>query len=359
MKNYVKYFSILLALFFAISSCTKKTTPAPSESSSYGLTTTFAGSLSYGYVNGKDTTARFSGPSSVDVDQAGNIYVADAGNQDIRKITPSGIVTTIAGSGQMGAANGLGTAASFTYPYGIAVDINGNIYVADAGNNLIRKITPDGMVSTLAGSGAKGSQDGPGTSATFNFPYGIAVDVAGNVYVADASNNTVRKITVAGIVSTLAGDGTVGAKNGNGVSASFNYPQDLDIDGSGNIYVADEANHLIRKITPSGVVTTFAGTGIKGSDDGPVTTATFNYPDSITHDADGNIYVSDEGSSLIRKITPAGMVSTLAGNGSFGFANGIGKAAVFNEIFGIAIDKSNNLFVADLGNYMIRKVIAK
>jgi prepilin-type N-terminal cleavage/methylation domain-containing protein len=261
--------------------------------------TTLAGSTA-GAANGTGTAATFRGTMGIGVDTGGNIYVTDMSNHLIRKITPSAVVTTLAGSGTMGSANGTGTAASFSFPTGLAVDASGNVYIADGGNNLIRKITPAGVVTTFAGSGASGSTNGTGTAASFSYPIGIAVDSSNNVYVADNDFNLIRKITPAGVVTTLAGSGSSGSTNGTGTAASFNDPNYMSCDSTGNLYVAEQSNNLIRKITPAGVVTTLAGTGAVGPSDGLSTTATFNYPKGTAVSSTGIIYVSD--GNTVRKI---------------------------------------------------------
>ena len=325
----------------------------------YAQVSTFAGSASgyQGAVNGTGTAASFALPSGVALDAAGNLYVADGANNLIRKVTPAGVVTTFAGTGSKGSANGTGTAASFNVPIGIATDAAGNIYVADRNNQLIRKITPAGVVTTLAGSGSQGSANGTGTAASFNYPNSVATDAAGNVYVADQSNNLVRKITPAGVVTTLAGSGSQGSANGTGTAASFNSPANLATDASGNVYVADAGNNLVRMITPGGVVTTMAGSGTAGAANGTGTAASFNYPDGVTVDGIGNVYVSDANNFEVRKITPAGVVSTIAGTGSAGLVNGIGTAACFDLPEGLAIDGSGNLYVGDDNGNVIRKIL--
>ncbi|HIF27927.1 MAG TPA: hypothetical protein EYQ40_05270, partial [Candidatus Marinimicrobia bacterium] len=249
----------------------------------------------------------------------------------ITALTSTPEVTTLAGSGSQGSANGTGTAAAFYLPTDVALDGSGNVYVGDQYNHLIRKITSGGVVSTLAGSGSQGSTNGTGTAASFYKPSGVAVDGSGNVYVADKDNHLIRKITSGGVVTTLAGSGSVGSANGTGTAASFNYPSGVAVDGSGNVYVGDWGNHLIRKITSAGVVSTFAGSGSAGSANGTGTAATFNHPYGVAVDGSGNVYVADYlGNHLIRKITSAGVVTTLAGSGSSGSANGTGTAASFN-----------------------------
>jgi len=248
--------------------------------------------------------------------------------------------------------------AEFNNPYAIAIDEAGNLYVSDSGNNMIRKIT-GGAVSTLAGSVTAGAANGAGAYASFNNPLGLVVDAAGNVYVCDGANNVIRKITATGDVSNFAGAGIPGNANGTGISARFNSPEGITIDAAGNLYVADEANELLRKVSPDGAVTTFAGTGTANSMDGSLTTASFDEPDALAFDASGNLYVTDGGSSEVRKITPAGAVTTLAGTGTAGYTNGIGTGAAFNGPTGIVVDKNYNAYVADFGNNVVRKIVVK
>jgi sugar lactone lactonase YvrE len=314
------------------------------------LVTTFVGST-FGSTDGVATAAQFYYPYGVAVDAAGSVYVADTSNHRIRKITPAGAVSTLAGSTQ-GFASGVGAAAQFNSPYGVAVDAAGNVYVADNSNHRIRKISPTGVVSTLAGS-TSGYADGTGTVAQFNFPSGVAVDAAGNVYVADTSNHRIRKITSAGAVTTLAGS-TSGYADGTGTVAQFNTPRGVAVDAAGNVYVADTVNHRIRKITPAGAVTTLAGS-TSGYADGTGTVAQFNSPYGVAVDAAGNVYVADTSNRRIRKITSAGAVTTLAGS-TFGFGDGVGAAAQFNTPRGVAVDAAGNVYVADTNNYRIRKI---
>jgi DNA-binding beta-propeller fold protein YncE len=307
--------------------------------------TTLAGSGTQGSTNATGTAASFYFPVGVAVDASGNVYVADFSNDMIRKITPAGVVTTLAGSTTCtwGSANGISTNASFNGPNGVTVDASGNVYVADYFNNMIRKITPAGVVTTLAGSTTSGSTDGTGTAAGFNGPRGVAVDATGNVYVADYSNNMIRKITPVGVVTTLA--------------AGFNGPTGVAVDNFGNVYVADDGNNVIRKITPAGVVTTLAGSTTLGSTNATGTAASFEYPYGVAVDASGNVYVADQGNNMIRKITPAGVVTTLAGSTTSGSANGTGTAAGFYKPLGVAFDvTTGNVYVADDGNNMIRKI---
>lgn len=316
-----------------------------------------------GDADGVGAAARFNTPVDVAADGAGNVYVADANNHTIRRIAPDGTVTTLAGnSRELGYTDGLGAAARFAIPAGIAVDEAGNIYVADQGASTIRKVTPDGLVSTVAGRlGIQGTADGTGTAAQFDLPRDVAVDGAGNIYVADTNNNSVRKITPAGVTTTLAGTSgpnNIGSADGMGPAAQFHYPGRLAVDRDGNVYVADTENTAIRKITPAGSVSTLAGmAGGPGSTDGSGTTARFCYPAGVAVDAANNVYVCDKNNHLIRKVTPAGVVTTLAGKAQLtGTADGIGSAARFNTPYGIAIDSAGTLFVAEQFNHTIRKI---
>ena len=313
----------------------------------------FAGSFGVsGTVNGSN--AQFNDPRGVAVDSGSNVYVADLSNCTIRKITPSGLVTTIAGkAGVSGSTNGPGLSARFDSPIAVAVDSGSNVYVMDQYNNMVRKITPAGMVSTLAGSGLSGTANGPGTSAQFNGPYAIAVDSGSNVYVADSSNNLIRKITVTGTVTTLAGSGVVGTVDGTGTSAQFNFPRGIAVDSGSNVYVVENSSNVIRKVTPAGVVTTIAGTlNATQYFDGTGALATFTTLSGIAADSCGNLYVTDQ--LTIRKISLSSGASgswfvTRIGGG-FGVTtsvSGIGQDANFHNLDGIAVDSNGNLFVAD------------
>jgi len=292
---------------------------------------TFAGSGTSGYLNATGTSAQFdfsdlyntSPAVGVAVDAAGNVYVADAYNQRIRKISPAGVVTTLAGSGLCGLTDGTGAAASFCSPEGLAVDAAGNVYVAD--NSSIRKITPAGVVTTLAGSGLSGYANGTGAAAQFNGPRGVAVDAAGNVYVADSLNHAIRLISPSGVVTTFAGPAaptvSSGYLDGPSAAAKFGEPFSVAVDSTGNVYVAENYNRAIRKISPAGIVSTLAGPGqslnafapVSGYVDSTGVSALFGGPTSIAVDAAGNVYVTDTPNNAIRRISPSGTVATLAG----------------------------------------------
>jgi len=321
------------------------------------VVSTIAGSGTVGHMDGAGTQAQFRAPYDVAVDSSGNVYVADKNNHRIRKITPEGMVSTIAGSGTEGFQDhNTGTQAQFDNPYGLAVDSSGNVYVADSGNHLIRKITPERVVSTFAGS-RRGFGNGPAGTAQFDNPHGLAVDSSGNVYVADSSNHRIRKITITQTgrdVSTIAGNGRAGSQNDTGTAAQFSFPTDVAVDAAGNVYVADFSNHRIRKITPEGVVSTFAGSR-KGFGNGAAGTALFNSPVGVATDSSGNVYITDVDNNRIRKYMSVGVVGTLAG-GIKGFSNGVSGSAQFDTPRGVAVDTWGNVYVADSGSHLIRKI---
>jgi sugar lactone lactonase YvrE len=293
-----------------------------------------------GSADGTGPQASFRGAKFMTTDSNGNVYVADVGNSTIRKITPSGVVTTLAGTaGVVGSADGLGPAASFFSIGALATDSGGNVYVADSGNSTIREISPGGMVTTFAGTaGVIGSADGAGAAASFSHADGIATDRSGNLFVADTGNGLIREISAGGVVTTYAGSRpTVGAVDGTGAAAQFSGPTALAADAMGNVYVADSGNDTIRKISAAGVVTTLAGVaGAAGAVDGNGAAARFANPQGVALDSSGSIYVADTGNHAVRKISPGGDVTTLA-SGSAGLQSPVG----------IAVDSTGTVYVSD------------
>jgi sugar lactone lactonase YvrE len=330
--------------------------------------------LSSGSSDGTGNAARFYYPSGIAADTAGNLYLADIDNHMIRKIVAStGSVTTLAGlAGNSGSTDGTGSDARFNSPSGVTVDGAGNVYVADTMNNTLRKVTASGVVSTLAGSpGIAGSVDGTGSAALFHGPQGLAIDSSRNLYVADTNNQTIRKVVPStGVVTTVAGlAGNPGSADGMVDLARFNYPSGIAVDGNGNLYVADTDNHTIRLISVLGliasplglpgstVVSTLAGlSGNSGGADGTGSTARFNSPSDLAVDSSGNLYVADTENFTIREVlSPSGAVSTLAGLAeTSGSTDGLGSAVRFFHPAGIALDNSRNLYVADTDNHTVR-----
>lgn len=311
-------------------------------------------------VDGFGAVASFRDPSGLAIDAGGNIYVADTGTSTIRKITPSGRVTILAGiPGAVGSTDGARATARFNEPSGVAVDGSGNVFVADTGNSTIRMISSAGVVTTVAGaSGLVGSADGSASIARFNKPSDVAVDGSGTLYVADTGNSTIRAITPAGLVKTVAGKaGSTGSADGIGTMARFKAPNGLAIE-KGAVLVADTGNHIIRKISSSGAVTTLAGVaGAMGYADASGGLASFHLPRALTVDGAGNVYVADTLNNTIRKITPAGLVTTLSGIGGVdGNADGDASVARFSEPSGAVADRAGNIIVADKVNNIIRKV---
>lgn len=319
---------------------------------------TLAGDGIAGYVDDVGAAARFNYPYNVACDEAGNVFVADTSNHRIRRIAPDGTVTTLAGDGLAGHIDGAGATARFNYPRGVAVDGAGNVYVGDTDNDRIRKITPQRVVSTFSGEGVRGFADGARAAARFYHPNGLAVDQAGNVYVADASNRKVRKVSPGGTASTLAGDAISGYADGLGTEARFNSPRAVAVDAAGTVFVADYGNSRIRKVSREGRVTAFAGDGRGCHLDGVGTAASFNDPTGVAVDAAGNVFVADSESHCIRQITPDGVVTTIAGDGKglADFADGSGALARFNTPRGLWVAANGIIYVADTLNHCIRKI---
>lgn len=314
-----------------------------------------------GFNDGAALSARFFNPHGIAADTLGKIYIADRFNHTIRVFdTNTGLVSTLAGkAGQTGSANGVGENARFNEPWGLCATPAGVVYVADTKNNKIRRVMPDGTVSTLAGTGDFGATNGLALSASFGKPTGIEMDASGNLYVADHLTHVIRKITPAGLVSTLAGFAYIpGDTDGTGTAAQFWRPYGLTLDNQGNIIVADEWNHKIRRVTPQGAVTTIAGNGLPDLADGPAANASFNYPWDVTVDPLGNIYVADGYNYVVRVIGTDGMVTSLAGTPqTSGGVDGEGGNASFSGATAIAWAKhSGTLFVGDAYNHLIREI---
>ena len=324
--------------------------------------TTVAGVLETpGFNDGPALSARFFNPHGIAVDSSDHVYIADRYNHTIRKYDPAtGTVITLAGkAGQSGSTEGIGSSARFNEPWGLCATPGGVLYVADTKNNKIRRVLPDGTVSTVAGSGNFGSSNGPAPAATFGNPTGIEMDAAGNLYVADHLTHIIRKISPNGIVSTLAGVPYIpGDVDGPGTTAQFWRPYGLTLDHQGNIIVADEWNHKIRRITQAGQVTTIAGNSQPDLVNGAAITASFNYPWDIAVDITGNIYVADGYNHVIRVIAPDGTVSTLAGMAqTSGGVDGEGLNASFSGATTLAwCEKAGSIYVGDAYNHLIRKI---
>jgi sugar lactone lactonase YvrE len=326
---------------------------------------TLAGSEG-GYADGPGAEARFSGVVAVAVDTDGNVYVADSANHRVRKIAPDGTVTTVVGGDQVGYADGPISEAVFSTPTGVAVAASGILYVADSAEvdphpMRVRVVTPDGTVTTLAGSWEEGYKDGFGPDAQFKVPATVTVEDAGSVYVADTNNHRIRLISPEGEVTTFAGlpkaGYAAGYADGPAAEAKFNGPRSVAVDGAGNVYVADTGNHCIRVVSPDGQVSTLAGAKEPGYADGQGAEARFSFPAGIAVDAEGNLYVADTANHRIRKIASDGTVTTLAGSGEPGDADGPAGEAQFRGPEGVVVDADGNLIVADTGNHRIRKVM--
>ncbi|MBS1661907.1 MAG: hypothetical protein JST68_12745 [Bacteroidetes bacterium] len=314
---------------------------------------TVAGDGSDDFADGAALSAKFHTPIDIAIGPDGALFVVDYLDHRLRKIA-NGQVSTVAGNDNFGIVNGKGTAAQFKNPYRIVTDPSGNCYIIDEVDTRIRKVTPDGTVSTYAGTPTQGYQDGDALTAQFKVnAEGLASDGSGNIYLGDTFNGRIRKISSSAQVSTIAGDGSEGLRNGDHGSAQFRFPGGVTCDKQGNLYIADEGNFVIRKITADGTVSTLAGSGARGVADGAGDKANFDNLWDIAADSKGNIYVIDD--DMIRKVGPDGTVSTVAGS-SKGYADGDGPAAKFTAPSGLAIDAADNIYVADANNNRIRKI---
>jgi uncharacterized protein (TIGR03437 family) len=327
-----------------------------------GTITTVAGNGIQGGSSGDGgpaVNATIDGPLLLTVDGAANLYITDFNNRRIRRVASSGVITTFAGTGTPGVSGDGGQATAATMdPWGLAFDATGNLYVADYGR--IRKISPNGVITTVAGTGRLyGGDGGPATSAQLHQPSAVAVDGSGNVYIAD-DNPVIRKVATNGIITSVAGTGTSGYSGDGGpaTNAQIRGSAGLAADNAGNVFLAATFENRVRKVSPAGIITNFAGNGTQGysGDGGPATSAQLNYPSILGVDRTGNLYISDNG--RIRRITPAGTITTIAGNGTSGYSGDDGPAisAQFNGPLGIALDSNGNLFVSDSRNHRIRKI---
>ena len=341
---------------------------AISENNVAQIISTIAGNGTAGFSgNGSAATlAKLNNPTGITYDSIGNIYISDYNNNQIRKIDGSGTITTVAGTGVGGYSGdgGSATAAKLNLPSTLTFDKYGNMYVVDALNNCVRKVTPSGIISTFAGNGLGGysGDGGLASSAQLNFPCGIYIDAIGNVFIADRNNHRIRKVNTSGFISTFAGTGVAGFSGDGAVAtnAKLNMPNSIYFDNSGNAYIADAYNNRIRKVNASGIISTFAGTGIGGfsGDGGQAISAQLNQPFGISFDAAGNSYISDFNNHRIRKIDQGGIISTLAGTGVGGYSGdgGVSNVAKIYYPEKVTIDATGNIYIPDAGNQRVRKI---
>ena len=333
-----------------------------------GVITTIAGTGASGFSGDGDpaVTAQLRGPAGVAVDSAGSLFIADSGNDRIRRVDPSGVITTMAGMGApgFGGDNGSAVDAQLFIPAGVAVDSAGNLFIADSGNDRIRRVDPSGTISTIAGTRQRrfSGDNGAATQARLHAPFGLATDNAGNLFIADYLNHRIRRVDPTGTISTIAGTGERGHSGDGGpaVAARLNFPDGLAVDSAGNLFIADSGNHSIRRVGPLGTITTIAGTGAWGfgGDNGPATQARLHAPSGLATDNTGNLFIADSGNDRIRRVDPSGTITTVAGTGETGFSGdgGPAVAARLNNPTGIAVDSASNLFIADSWNSRIRRV---
>ncbi|GAA2775224.1 hypothetical protein GCM10010521_62180 [Streptomyces rameus] len=343
-------------------------TEAPEGERSTASISTVAGTGVQGFAgdNERATAAQLNRPYSLAMDSTGTLYFSDRDNHRIRKITTDGKISTVAGTGTAGFKGDSGPAVSaqLKTPRGVAVDSAGDLYFADSENHRIRKITADGKISTVAGTGTAGfrGDGGPATAAQLNLPYSVAVDSAGVLYVADGGNHRVRRIAADGQISTVAGTGAAGfgGDGGPAVSALLKWPIGVALDGAGALYVVDSQNHRVRRVTADGKISTVVGTGTSGfgGDGGPAASAKLAAPVGAVVDSTDTLYIADYGNHRVRKVTADGTISTVAGTGTAGFGGdgGPGTSAQLNNPIGFAVDCVDTLYIADYNNQRIRKI---
>jgi DNA-binding beta-propeller fold protein YncE len=322
---------------------------------------TLTGSGQAGLADGNAQAGQLNRPHGLAVDRKGNIYVSDRGNHAIRVVAVNGAIRTLAGNGKAGNVDGIGAAASFKQPIAVAVDKSGKVYVADRDNHVVRLIDRSGKVIVVAGTGAKGFANGPASSAQFNEPYGVALSPdEKTLYVADYLNHAIRAINlVTKQVTTLAGNGKAGFADGIGDKAQFNQPYNVKVDAKGRLYVPDQNNHAIRRVDSKGTVSTIAGNGQSGFADGKTSEARFNNPTGLAKAANGTIYVADRNNHRIRAISPSGEVTTIAGDGTEGYQDGPGQTAKFNRPIDIVLAPGGSLVVSEENNHRLRKIFLK
>ena len=334
-----------------------------------GTIMTIAGSGKPGFAGdgGPALAGQLRSMDQVAVDGQGNVYIADFENRRVRKVSASGTITTFAGRDGGGAfpANGSrATSARLDAPHGVAVDAQGNVYVSDTNNGRVYRVTPGGTITTFAGTGQSSfsGDGGPATSARLYGPAGLAVDGQGNVYIADSYNQRVRKVSPSGTITTFAGTGKQGTSGNGGpaTSAQLSYPSAVAADAQGNVYISGTSESRVRKVSRAGTITAFAGkgAGVFSGDGGPATSAGLKQPTGVAADGQGNVYIADTANYRVRKVSPSGTITTFAGTGAGGFS-GDGGPATSAHLFsphGVAVDGKGNVYVADTANYRVRKV---
>jgi len=381
MKKCLRLFSaaLILFLFFGVGSLVNAESPPPDPVEDWRKweppppkeapqiiyeqgcqVTTIAGRGDKGLKDGPALSALFYKPIRLSQQRDGTIVVADIYNNAIRTVGRDGSVATICGTGKLGSTDGPAMSSPLSHPHAVAVGLDGKVYIGEASGRKLRVIDLSGNLLTLAGSGDKGYQDGKGKEALFNTILSIAVDLRGHILACDIANNRIRKITTDGLVTTIAGTGAWGYKDGKASEAEFLMPMDLCVDTKGNIYIADIGNHCIRKIDAQSVVTTIAGqAGVVGYVDGEGKNALFYQPHGVAVNDKGEIFVADLLNHAIRKITPEGLVTTLAGTREVGFKDGEGKDARFNRPGGVMVYRDGSIIVADIDNNTVRKITCK